>query len=620
MANKIIHKKEDNEKMKKISKLIPDTSVIIEGLVSRKIEEGFIMPETILINEAVIAELEHQANENKETGFIGLDEINNLSKLAEKNKFKIEYVGKRPEASEIKYAKLGEIDSMIREIAQNVKGTLITADRVQAAVAQTRGIDCIFIEFELVERKLRLAEFFDDKTMSVHLRENLVPFAKKGIPGNWKFEKVNDTILTREFLQELAKEIVEEARLRKDSFVEIERRGSTVVQLEKFRTVITKPPFSDAWEITAVRPVKILEIEDYNLDPKIVEKLTKNTEGVLIAGSPGMGKSTFAQALAEFYAKQGKIVKTVEAPRDLILSDNITQYSVSHGNSQEIHDVLLLSRPDYTIFDEMRNTEDFRLFTDLRLSGVGMVGVIHATNPIDGIQRFIGRIELGVIPQVIDTVLFILNGTINKIFNVKMEVRVPTGMTEADLARPVVSVSDFKTGKTEFEIYSYGEETVVVPVAESSPESPAKKLAAQQITREMQKYADYVKVEVVSDNKAIVYVPDHAIAGIIGKQGKNIEKIEDHLGISLDIRELQKNDIKPMGNEIDFDVKMANKYIVLMVDEDYINKDVDIYINNELLLSVKVGKNAEIKIKKNNNIGKTLLNAIEYKEELKLVC
>jgi ATPase len=33
--------------------------------------------------------------------------------------------------------------------------------------------------------------------------------------------------------------------------------------------------------------------------------------------------------------------------------------------------------------------------------------VIHATKPIDGIQRFLGHIEMGIIPQMIDTVIFI---------------------------------------------------------------------------------------------------------------------------------------------------------------------------------------------------------------------
>jgi len=42
--------------MQKIEKLVPDTSVIIEGLVSKKIEEKEIFPETVLIHEAVVSE------------------------------------------------------------------------------------------------------------------------------------------------------------------------------------------------------------------------------------------------------------------------------------------------------------------------------------------------------------------------------------------------------------------------------------------------------------------------------------------------------------------------------------------------------------------------------------
>ena len=64
------------------------------------------------------------------------------------------------------------------------------------------------------------------------------------------------------------------------------------------------------------------------LSEKLHSRVGQQAEGILVAGAPGMGKSTFAQALAEFYAKQDKIVKTVEAPRDLILAENITQYEI----------------------------------------------------------------------------------------------------------------------------------------------------------------------------------------------------------------------------------------------------------------------------------------------------
>ena len=56
---------------------------------------------------------------------------------------------------------------------------------------------------------------------------------------------------------------------------------------------------------------------------------------------------------------------------------------------------MLLVRPDFTIFDEVRKIKDFELFADLRLTGIGMIGVIHASEALDAIQRFIGKIELG---------------------------------------------------------------------------------------------------------------------------------------------------------------------------------------------------------------------------------
>src|SRR3989344_2241198 len=123
-----------------IDKLVPDTSVIIEGLVSQKIEKKEIIIKTLIIHEAVLAELEHQANINKTIGFYGLEEIEKIKALTEKFDFKIEFMGKRPSAGEIRYARLGEIDAMIRELAYDEDATLITADKVQSKIAHAKGI------------------------------------------------------------------------------------------------------------------------------------------------------------------------------------------------------------------------------------------------------------------------------------------------------------------------------------------------------------------------------------------------------------------------------------------------------------------------------------------------
>lgn len=601
----------------KIDKLVPDTSVIIEGLVSDRIEKNEIKVDEVIIHEAVLAELEHQSNLGKAVGFIGLDELKKLRELSKKKNFEIKYIGKRPSHYEIKFAKLGEIDADIRQLAWDEGATLLTGDKVQARAAEAKGISVIYIEKVREVTPLSLEKFFDPTTMSVHLRENVFPYAKKGIPGKWEFIAVEDQLLKQERIKEISKEIIEEARLRHDGFIEMEREGSTIVQLGKFRIVITKPPFSDGWEITAVRPVRKLTLDDYHLSEKL-RKRVEQAEGILIAGAPGHGKTTFAQALAEFYAKKEKIVKTVEAPRDLDLPENITQYAISHGTPEEIHDILLLCRPDYTIFDEMRNTPDFKLFADLRLAGVGMVGVIHATAPIDAIQRFIGRVELGVIPHIIDTVIFIKNGAINKVFSIKMEVKVPSGMTEADLARPIVTVTDFETGKLECEIYTYGEETVVIPV-KLHKASPAQELAKKEVEKEFRKYADNIKVDFVSDSKCIVYVPEMVISRIIGKQGANIEATEKKLGVSIDVREIseaKKETSKGQKESLPYEVSINKNNITFILSPENQNRDVDIIVSGDYLLTARVGKKGIVRIRKDNKIGKIIINALNSGEEV----
>ncbi len=542
---------------KTFERIVPDTSVIIEAILSKRLGKKDIVFSELIIHEAVLAELEHQANTGKASGFLGLKEIKKLREISEKDKFTIKVVGIRPRASEIKYADMGEIDNLIRQLAFDEDAVLITSDKVQAKVAEAKGIKIEYVAVKIKE--LKLDKYFDKTTMSVHLMEDVVPYAKKGMPGTWQFVKLSTTKLSQDVIREISKEIIENARIRHDGFIEIERAGSLIIQLGMYRIVICKPPFSDGWEITAVRPIKQLNIDDYKLSEKLKARVER-AEGILIAGAPGMGKSTFAQALAIYYSAKDKIVKTVEAPRDLQLGPSIMQYALSHGSLEEIHDILLLSRPDYTIYDEMRNTPDFNLFADLRLSGVGMIGVVHATQPIDAVQRFVGRIELGVIPHIIDTVIFIKNGAIDSVLSVEMTVKVPSGMTEADLARPVVVVSNFETGALEFEMYSYGEETVVIPVQKGKAKNSMHELAAKSIENYFRKFSNEVNVEMTSDNKAIVYVPENIIARVIGKKGENISGVEKELGIHIDIRELTKS--KQVLRSAPFEVEYTNKEIV----------------------------------------------------------
>ena len=234
-----------------------------------------------------------------------------------------------------------------------------------------------------------------NNTMSVHLRENLVPMAKHGSPGNWKLEEIYTTILTKDKILDLADDILSQLSEQDNAFLEEDNEDVQVIQLNNFRIVITYPPFSDAHEITIVKPTTQRQISNYQLPQILINRLEERAEGILIAGAPGHGKSTFAAALTTFFADKNKIIKTIEKPRDLQLDDRITQFTMLQDDIEKVGDVLLLMRPDYVIFDAIRKNDDFAVYTDMRLAGVGMIGVIHATQPIDSIQRFVNRIELG---------------------------------------------------------------------------------------------------------------------------------------------------------------------------------------------------------------------------------
>jgi ATPase len=455
-----------------------------------------------------------------------------------------------------------------------------------------------------------IEKYFDEKTMSVHLREDACPIAKKGFPGNWDMVKLGTEKLTEDEVRNIAEEIVNYTEHMEKSFLEIERAGSTIIQLGMYRIVITKKPFSDGLEITAVKPVAKLNIEDYKLDEKLKERLTKQADGILISGSPGEGKTTLGRALAEHLSSTGRIVKTVESPRDMLLSSEITQYSLNHGERGEIHDVLLLSRPDNTFFDEMRNNDDFELFADLRLAGIGMVGIVHATNPIDSIQRFIGKIEMGIIPQVIDTVVFVKHGIIEKVMELKMKVKVPTGMTEADLARPMIEVRDFSSGKLDFEIYSYGEHTVVIPV-EKKQKKASWELAADKISEYFKKYSKENQVEFISDHRIKVYLPNNVISKVIGEKGKQIEKIEKELGVSIDVNELSKEMTRKKGKNVDYEVDLEKKNILINLDKRMKDKEINVYDDEDLIMQAHSSKKAVIKLNRKSALGKVVEKAVK---------
>jgi len=619
--------------------VVPDTSVVVDGRVSERVEDGAYEGATVYVPEAVVGEVEAQANSGRQTGWDALEELQRLVELADDGKVTVEYVGERATEDDIKRASAGAIDAIIRDVAAEYDATFVTSDIVQAEVAEGKGIDVAFLEpLEPDLGELAIEDYLTEDTMSLHLKAGMVPKAKRGDVGEIEYQAIDDEVLDEETVREYAAEVGSTAKRADDAFVELSEDGMTIAQVRDMRIAVSEPPFSERVEITAVRPIVKTTMDDYAQADDLRDRLLERDRGVLIAGSPGAGKSTFAQAVAEFLSDAGNVVKTMEKPRDLQLEENVTQYTALGGSMEKTADSLLMVRPDYTIYDEVRKTDDFEVFADMRLAGVGMVGVVHATRPIDALQRLVGRVELGMIPQIVDTVVFIEAGNVETVYDVTTEVKVPEGLMEEDLARPVIQVRDFETEVPAYELYTFNRQVVTVPLDgdESAGESGVDKLAKQEVEREIQAATrGPVEVDIRGPNDAVVYVSDDDISHVIGKGGGRIADIENRLGIDIDVRTLDERPSEvaggsdggsnggsggsadPTGEVVTPEI--TSRHIILPLDDGRSGETVEVQADGEYLFTATVGRGGDIKVSRGSAIAEELERAIDAERMVTVV-
>ena len=221
------------------------------------------------------------------------------------------------------------------------------------------------------------------------------------------------------------------------------------------------------------------------------------------------------------------------------------------------------------------------------------------------------------VPHIIDTVIFVKEGEVKKVYELSLTVKVPTGMIEADLSRPVVEIMDFESGALEYEIYTFGDENVIIPVKSGGGKETTalKKLAGERIMQEIRKFDPHAVVEIVSENKAVVKVDNDVISRLIGKNGIMINEIEKRLGVHIDVEPR----IPALGREVDFGINESGNSLELLFDKRLIGKIGSIYIGDNFLFSATVGKKAKIKVTKDSDVGKELINAVHSKKQIKVL-
>jgi ATPase len=207
-------------------------------------------------------------------------------------------------------------------------------------------------------------------------------------------------------------------------------------------------------------------------------------------------------------------------------------------------------------------------------------------------------------------------GMIKKVYEISLTVKVPYKMTEADLARPVVEVKDFSTGVTEYEIYTFGEENVIVPVDldSSTNQNNIYKLAESKIKDVIRRFDPNPEISIISDNKVRIKVQKDTIPRIIGKGGTTITELEGMLGIKIDV----EMKTPTLGKVVDFEISESGNGVVINVDEGSIGNKVNLYIDDEFICANQVGKKSRIKIDKRSESGRKILNAIIAGQKIKI--
>ena len=105
--------------------------------------------------------------------------------------------------------------------------------------------------------------------------------------------------------------------------------------------IALRSSFDGLSDIRKWKADNILSNEVWNeISEKLLDRLTKQAEGILIAGPPGMGKSTFGAALFRYYQEQDKIIKAAK----------ISTFLGTYSYGVYAFHILALEFYDYNVF------------------------------------------------------------------------------------------------------------------------------------------------------------------------------------------------------------------------------------------------------------------------------
>ena len=189
---------------------------------------------------------------------------------------------------------------------------------------------------------------------------------------------------------------------------------------------------------------------------------------------------------------------------------------------------------------------------------------------------------------------------------------------QPDLARPVIEIRNFEDNLLEHEIYTFGEENVIVPVSKKSKKIGIHKLAEDKIRETFKKYDPHSEIEILSDNRVKVYVDEGNIPSIIGRGGSNINEIEKYLQVHVDVVARDSQNITSRKNDLPFTFSESKTALLFTVSREYSSMHADIYVNDEYLASSRIGRKGQIKIPKRSETARDIVSSAKSQNDIRI--
>ncbi|MDH5404837.1 MAG: hypothetical protein OEY49_20205, partial [Candidatus Heimdallarchaeota archaeon] len=199
--------------------------------------------------------------------------------------------------------------------------------------------------------------------------------------------------------------------------------------------------------------------------------------------------------------------------------------------------------------------------------------------------------------------------------SLKMMVKTPSGFKDDSLARPVIEVRNFIDGVALFEIFSFGEQVVVIPLknkSENRNSRKPKKNKKKDLSSNIIKYLEYslnlndidnLYIERTGTSSYTIYT-DLELLEYLENNNHIILEIEDEYEVFIKV-------ISNNNNASEIQIIEDKHHLILNIGKLYRNATVQIKIGPQIIMEAIADTNGYIKLARNKAITKRLERFID---------